>query len=85
MREGRWGEAVFNRMETAVFPDFPELAEIKGRLMEAGCPAAAMSGSGPTILGVCASREQGERAASQFPQHRISLVAAVARCVAGWD
>jgi 4-diphosphocytidyl-2-C-methyl-D-erythritol kinase len=44
---------IFNRMESAVFHDHPELAETCARLRALGCPAAAMSGSGPTLFGLC--------------------------------
>ena len=80
-----WADAVFNRMETGVFPVLPELATIKGRLGEAGCLAAAMSGSGPTVFGLCASRGQAERAAALFPEHRTSVAAAVENGVSQAD
>jgi 4-diphosphocytidyl-2-C-methyl-D-erythritol kinase len=50
---GDWKELVFNRMESVVFAEYPQLAEYKQRLLDAGCIAAAMSGSGSTIFGIC--------------------------------
>lgn len=61
---GDWSAALFNRLEEVVFDEHPELAKLKGRLMDAGCSAAVMSGSGPTIFGVCASEEEAARVAS---------------------
>ena len=77
LSEGRWVDAVFNRMETGVFPAFPELAAIKGRLIDAGCLAAAMSGSGPTVFGICTSRAEADRTAALFPEYRATVVAPV--------
>ena len=54
---------VFNRMESPVFAMHPVLAEIKAQLLAAGCLAAAMSGSGPTIFGVCADPAEAGRVA----------------------
>ena len=58
--------AVFNRMERPVFAMHPVLAEIKARLLAAGCIAAAMSGSGPTMFGVCADEAGARRAAERM-------------------
>jgi 4-diphosphocytidyl-2-C-methyl-D-erythritol kinase len=58
--------AVFNRMERVVFEAHPALAAWKGRLLEAGCIAAAMSGSGPTLYGVCDSEAQARSVAAAF-------------------
>ena len=51
---------VFNRLEAPAFSDHPELYHVKELLIESGCLAAAMSGSGSTLFGVCESREQAE-------------------------
>jgi 4-diphosphocytidyl-2-C-methyl-D-erythritol kinase len=68
---GDMGTVVFNRMERPVFAMHPVLAEVKARLLGAGCLAAAMSGSGPTLFGVCAGPEEarhaGERLGASCP------------------
>lgn len=61
LASGDIGEVVFNRMERPVFAMHPVLAEIKARLLDAGCLAAAMSGSGPTMFGVCAAQADAQR------------------------
>lgn len=66
--------AVFNRMESGVFHDYPELAAIKTRLRDAGCLASAMSGSGPTVFGVCGDEAGARNAASEFTTYRVSVV-----------
>ena len=69
------------RMESAVFKDHPSLAEGKRRLLDAGCVAAAMSGSGPTLFGVCGSKSQATRIsealAESLPDCRSSVVSNV--------
>lgn len=65
---------IFNRMERPVFHDYPQLAEIKQRLLDLGCSAAAMSGSGPTIFGVCSERRLAARIAEMLPEYRTSIV-----------
>ncbi|MBI1319358.1 MAG: 4-(cytidine 5'-diphospho)-2-C-methyl-D-erythritol kinase [Candidatus Hydrogenedens sp.] len=64
---GALDRLVFNRMELPAFIDHPGLVHWKEQLLESGCTAAAMSGSGSTLFGVCAGREQAEAiAASGF-------------------
>ena len=71
--------AVFNRMERPVFHEFPSLAGIKETLLSSGCQAAAMSGSGPTLFGICPSRRQAEHIAealgANHPECRVSVCA----------
>ena len=49
-----------NDLEAASFRLIPELAEAKRAITEAGASGALMSGSGPTLFGVCASSEEAE-------------------------
>lgn len=46
---------VTNGLERAAARLWPGLAEVKAALLEAGCLAALMSGSGPTVVGVAPS------------------------------
>jgi 4-diphosphocytidyl-2-C-methyl-D-erythritol kinase len=61
-----WSSLVANSMESAVFEQHLELAMYKKQLLEAGCVAAAMSGSGSTLLGVCSDEAQATRVASSL-------------------
>jgi 4-diphosphocytidyl-2-C-methyl-D-erythritol kinase len=65
---------VFNRMETGVFHDHPELAALKDALLDAGCAASAMSGSGPTVFGLCDSEAAARRAAARITACATSVV-----------
>jgi 4-diphosphocytidyl-2-C-methyl-D-erythritol kinase len=49
-------EVCQNDMEGAVFSRYPEVAEIKSRLQDAGAFAASMSGSGSAVFGIFASQ-----------------------------
>jgi len=74
-------EAVFNRMEEAVFAEHPQLAGIKGRLLDQGCLCAAMSGSGPTVFGICTTKEDAVRIANMIEDYDTSVVSSVPRAV----
>ena len=50
---GRLAATLHNDLEPAAFDLLPALAKSKQRLQEAGALAAIMSGSGPTVLGLC--------------------------------
>jgi 4-diphosphocytidyl-2-C-methyl-D-erythritol kinase len=77
LHRGRLSRAIRNTMEDVVFAGHPSLAEAKARLLAEGCIAAAMSGSGPTLFGVCESRRDGMRVAEGFPEWRSTVVSAV--------
>ncbi|MBD5303428.1 MAG: 4-(cytidine 5'-diphospho)-2-C-methyl-D-erythritol kinase [Bacteroides sp.] len=47
-----WQGVVKNDFEESIFPQHPELAEIKGLLLESGAIYASMSGSGSSIYGI---------------------------------
>jgi 4-diphosphocytidyl-2-C-methyl-D-erythritol kinase len=47
-----WKECIFNDFEDSIFPNHPELAQLKEQLYEEGAVYAAMSGSGSTIFGL---------------------------------
>lgn len=47
-----WQHAVLNDFEDSVFPQFPEIAAWKQRLLDLGADYAAMSGSGATVFGL---------------------------------
>ena len=63
---------LFNRFEQLIFPDHPELVQLKNRLLELGVTAALMSGSGSAIFGIMPSQKIGRAALAeirrQYPQ-----------------
>ncbi|HEY7139946.1 MAG TPA: 4-(cytidine 5'-diphospho)-2-C-methyl-D-erythritol kinase [Methylomirabilota bacterium] len=52
---------VTNGLECAAARLWPGLTEVKAALLEAGCLAALMSGSGPTVLGIAPSHRAALR------------------------
>lgn len=66
-----------NAMEDVVFAEFPGLSVLKQRLLDAGCASALMSGSGPSIFGVCQNREHAEEVARGIPDTESSIVTTV--------
>lgn len=55
-----------NDLEPAAISLMPEIAEAKDRLADAGAGHVGMSGSGPTVFGLFAEREEAERAAGDL-------------------
>lgn len=54
-------QSLFNRFESLVFPEHPELPRLKSALLDAGATGALMSGSGSSVFGLAKSRVQAEQ------------------------
>lgn len=50
--EAEIARELINDFEAALFPRYPQLAELKNRLLELGADGAALSGSGSALFGV---------------------------------
>jgi len=64
-----------NDFERVVFPNYPELRDIKGALERAGAGYAALSGSGSALFGVFRERKAAVRAAERLRGQNIRAVA----------
>jgi 4-diphosphocytidyl-2-C-methyl-D-erythritol kinase len=53
-----WQNCIVNDFETSVFNLYPQIAEIKSKLLEHGAIYAAMSGSGSSVFGLFKSEPQ---------------------------
>ena len=73
LKAGRVPEVVFNRLEVPVFRDHPALAAVKEELLALGCPAAAMSGSGATVFGLCRGKDAAEAVAAGMGGHKTTV------------
>jgi 4-diphosphocytidyl-2-C-methyl-D-erythritol kinase len=60
---GRLAATLHNDLEAAAFDLLPGLPKAKQRLLEAGALGAVMSGSGPTMLGLCRDEEHATQVA----------------------
>lgn len=81
LQKGDLNHAVFNCMEDIVFAEYPVVQEARRRLLDAGCIAAGMSGSGPTVFGVCRSRDQAIHVTQRLSDVATSVVSCVSSCV----
>jgi len=64
LRRRRTREVVanlYNGLEAAVVPRYPEIGRVKTALLAAGALGAVMSGSGPTVVGVARSFEHARQ------------------------
>ena len=64
-----------NDFERVVFPQYPELRDIKGELERAGSRYASLSGSGSTLYGLFRSPAEAVKAASRLRKRGLKAVA----------
>lgn len=67
LREGNLHKVAANMgnvLETVTIPNYPVIAEIRDQMLEMGALNAMMSGSGPTVFGICRERETAENIAA---------------------
>lgn len=59
---------LWNDFERTVFKQFPEIQEVKSRLLKAGALGAVMSGSGSSVVGLFDSHDKAVMASKEFEQ-----------------
>jgi len=64
-----------NDFEKVVFPQYPELRDIKGALERAGSGYASLSGSGSTLYGLFRSPAEAAKAANRLRKQGLAAVA----------
>jgi 4-diphosphocytidyl-2-C-methyl-D-erythritol kinase len=64
-----------NDFEKVVFPQYPELRDIKGALERVGSRYASLSGSGSTLYGLFRSPADAAKAASRLRKQGLKAVA----------
>jgi len=64
-----------NDFERVVFPQYPELRDIKGALERAGSRYASLSGSGSTLYGLFRSPAEAAKAANRLRMRGLKAVA----------
>lgn len=73
-----------NDLETVVLPAFPEIANVKRALLEAGASAAVMSGSGAAVVGLVPSSTTPQAVAEAFRSAKRDVRAHCARIIPAW-
>ncbi len=64
-----------NDFERVVFPQFPELRDIKGVLVRAGSRYASLSGSGSTVYGLFETEKAAVKAARELRHEGLAATA----------
>lgn len=85
LRDGDLAGLIFNRMESAVFTEHPALRELRDALRDAGCPAAALSGSGPTVFGLCHDERHAQAVVARLAGHATRIVHATEAAIVACD
>jgi 4-diphosphocytidyl-2-C-methyl-D-erythritol kinase len=55
-----------NDFDKAIIPSYPEIGDIKERLLERGAVYAGLSGSGSTVFGICETCDTAKKLRSSF-------------------
>jgi len=74
LHEGRIADVMFNQMESAILTMHPELAELKTHMLNMGCAAAIVSGSGPTLVGFCENEPATEQVSGSLSEAPVRVV-----------
>lgn len=74
-----WGDLLFNRLQEGVAAQCPEVSQSASILRRLGLHGVLMSGSGSSVFGFAATREEGERAAQRLKAYpwKTFLVTAI--------
>jgi len=62
----RWAPMCGNDFERVVFPVYPEVKQLRDRLLAAGCAGAFLSGSGAAVVGLTDDPEQAAAVAREM-------------------
>jgi 4-diphosphocytidyl-2-C-methyl-D-erythritol kinase len=66
-----WKDHLINDFEAPVMASYPEIAQIKKAVYQAGALYASMSGSGSTLYGIF---EKGSTPKISFPDHYMTAL-----------
>ena len=69
-----WNESVINDFEKSVFNLYPEIGDIKNKLIKNNALFSLMSGTGSTVYGIFETIEKAKFVAEQFPKSYFTFV-----------
>ena len=79
------GLQMFNAFQDIVFAEFPRLAELRNRLLDAGCLGVCLTGTGSHLVGLWSrSGSNGEELKWEAEDAKLSRVHTLAREFPGW-
>ncbi|MCY7334203.1 MAG: 4-(cytidine 5'-diphospho)-2-C-methyl-D-erythritol kinase [Pseudanabaena sp. CAN_BIN31] len=67
------GRLLYNDLERVVLPEYPEIAELKNKLLEQECLGAMMSGSGSTVFAIAADLDRAQQIAEAVRTDAIDV------------
>ncbi|MFA5156957.1 MAG: 4-(cytidine 5'-diphospho)-2-C-methyl-D-erythritol kinase [Candidatus Omnitrophota bacterium] len=70
----RAGQSLFNSLEEVAVSVYPDIGKIKEKLTRLGVPAVLMSGSGPTVFCLIASRKEERKILRELDKNRALQV-----------
>jgi 4-diphosphocytidyl-2-C-methyl-D-erythritol kinase len=73
------GKFFENDFESLVFRTYPEIGDLKKRLLDAGAGFASLSGSGSTVFGIFEDNDVAEKALQQFSSFQTFITHPVTR------
>ena len=75
---GLIGQRLHNDLERVVLPKYPQVLQLKQAFQDSGVLGTMMSGSGPTVFGLCESYVQAQQVQQQlratFPDPDLELI-----------
>jgi 4-diphosphocytidyl-2-C-methyl-D-erythritol kinase len=81
LQESGAADMMFNRMESAILVMHPELAGLRNQMLDAGCAAAIVSGSGSTLVGLCHDRAEATHITNSFLEAPAMVVQSVTNSI----
>ena len=73
-----------NVLETVTEREYPVIGGLKELMREMGAENALMSGSGPTVFGICKEKEQASQIAAAIEEKRLAGAVFVTTCCEGY-
>ena len=67
------GRLLYNDLERVVLPEYPEIANLKNKLLDQECLGAMMSGSGSTVFAIAADLDRAHQIAAAVKTDKVDV------------